>query len=453
MVKYTQDPDFHNKFNASMKAVGVTCSDPSTLDLMVLKKRKSNLNYSISDRKVKTSPSTSFPYHHSTHTDHEVGKELTSIPKSYMNDVSNYVGYLADTALRTFRVKGKDLKTGAETVKDIPYVHRWTNIYKNGFLAKMYQLETHLDIQEACQGISSEATMITLTVRHTGRTVEECLQLLKEKWKKLHDVLFRINGAVDYFRAFEPHKSGYPHMHVFYMMRFSKDLQTRLRHLWNLKYELGTKRQGIHFREVRSSSDGSFSSGSISKMRGYVMKYVGKSLFPSPTDPDYDYIFGEKHVTLKLPPKQLLFNSILKKTKTRLWNASRNFSRVMARPKKDLSDWQCTEVTQMRGDETVSVLWTQEGGRFPKEVKKLKFLERCLRWSVKTIRTAFFLHTVEEKIAERNGFRWEVKGIFTDLYIPFWYRPSNPFPAGCIAEEDGDFVNVFEQVYVPVDLL
>lgn len=452
MVKFNHDPEFIAKFNKSMKDSGVTPSSPTSLDLMVLKKRQSNYDYSVNSKGIiEKSSSSCHPYHKNIHSDHIVSKPLDSIPRSYEAIVLNYVGYLADTAERKFVVRGRDLKTGEETIKEIPYVHRWTEFYRRGFLAKAYQLEAALgDDLSGC-------TMITLKYRHGDMSAEDGILHLRQKWANFLECLRYHYGTVDFFRAFEPHASGYVHLHIMYMRSISKDDQKILRHLWTEKYGFGSKRQGINFQSVRASENGNFSAGVVSKIKGYVMKYVGKGLIPRSDDPDYDYTFREKHIKLKMAPKQLLFNALLKKTKTRLWGASRNFSKIMARPKKENPDWECTEVSQMRNDELVNFIWTKEKGKFPKEVKVMKFFGRFPSVVCKTVRTAFFLYTVEEKIARSQGCTWEVKGLHTDLHVPFPHYLSDDqliqLPNTPFYEKDGDFVNIFEKVYVPVDAL
>ena len=340
----------------ALLAAGANITEKGYLDKLVSQSRKSSR----------------YPYHTGFgHADFNkyIGKQLTTIPKSYTTDVLNFIGYLEATKDRTFVIKGIDTKTGEETSKEIPYVHRWTELYVKGFYAKMYQLEAALDAD------LRDVTMISLTVSHRLGSPEECLRLLVNGWTKLRKVLHKRFGTIDFFRVLEPHKSGWPHMHILYMHKISKDDAISIKKLWAEVYKLGNVANGVDFLDPRASSDGYFKSGSIGRIRGYLIKYVGKGLLPSPDDPYYNYQFGEKSYSLQFPPERLLFNALLKKTKTRLWGASRNFSKIMARVKKLQPDWKCLQVSQYDKGEFVKVTWDHEAGLRPDTVKSWSLID------------------------------------------------------------------------------
>jgi hypothetical protein len=69
----------------------------------------------------------------------------------------------------------------------------------------------------------------------------------------------------------EPHKSGYPHMHVAIFGYVRKELQERLERLWSEKYEVGSREHGIDF-SVKSVKE------SIQSVRNYLMKYIAKGI-------------------------------------------------------------------------------------------------------------------------------------------------------------------------------
>jgi hypothetical protein len=69
----------------------------------------------------------------------------------------------------------------------------------------------------------------------------------------------------------EPHRSGYPHMHVAIFGYVRKELQERLERLWSEKYEVGSKEHGIDF-SVKSVKE------SIQSVRNYLMKYITKGM-------------------------------------------------------------------------------------------------------------------------------------------------------------------------------
>jgi hypothetical protein len=71
------------------------------------------------------------------------------------------------------------------------------------------------------------------------------------------------------------------------------------------------------------------------------MKYISKGLFSE-----------------SMSKGELLFNSLLKKNKIRLWNCSRNFSKIMKKPDNPESDdWECLKVEMYQDEELVSLVY------------------------------------------------------------------------------------------------
>lgn len=250
--------------------------------------------------------------------------------------------------------------TGAYLTKFKPYVHRWTDIYKKGILAKMYLLEDYY------KGDIEDVEFITLTTYQDGVTYEQALENLAHGREKLLALLRWRFGTNDYVWILEPHKSGYPHLHMVYFKKLTPADRDNLSSIWADKYELGSKDNGLYFSSPRASSNGVFLAGSISRIRGYLMKYISKGLY---SDSEYKYQFHGKEVPFSMTLKELLFNAILKKTKNRLWGCSRVLSQIMKRPAKpDSEEWECIEVDQHYGqtvEDGVSVLWTKEHGLRP----------------------------------------------------------------------------------------
>lgn len=306
------------------------------------------------------------------------GRPLQEIPVNYVKDVLNFICYVSDTAKRSFRIKMQNVVTGEGFIKWKPYIHRWTEIYKRGVLAKFYQLEAYL--KEA----PKPAVLISLTVSTRNKTYEQVLTELTAGRKKILDVLRWKFDTQDYFWCLEPHKSGFAHLHLIYFYSISEPDQVFLKKLWSEKYGYGSFENGIDFSLPRSSSDGSCPAGSIASIRNYAMKYVSKGLHSGSS---HEIEFMGHVVPLEMSLGELLFNSILKKTKSRLWGCSRHFSEVMKRPVKERPEgWECVEVDQYYGfsadeadfypDESesekkshsFSVLWTKEGGLRPDAV-------------------------------------------------------------------------------------
>jgi hypothetical protein len=274
--------------------------------------------------------------------DKSSGKPLKRIPAQFVPDVLGFTDYLETTAKKTFKVFGHYTETGEITEKEIPYIHRWNPIYRKSILAKLYQLEEYVDYT------ASAVTMITLTIAHGNIDQEECLLMLVKFYTKLFDVLRHEYGAIDYFYILEPHKSGYAHMHIMYMKKLSDMEQVHIKKLWADKYGVGSYEHGIDFSEPRASTDGFFEGGSIGRIRGYIMKYISKGLV------------DESGVS-KMPLNELLFNSLLKKHKIRLWNSSRNFSQVMSEKKdpKEL-DWECDRTELHYDGEFLKMVWERK---------------------------------------------------------------------------------------------
>ena len=301
-------------------------------------------------------------------------RPLLEIPQYYMKDVLNFIGYLSDTAKRQFKITFRNTLTGEGFVKWKPYIHRWTETYKKGILAKMYQLEASLgeDVQEL--------EFISLTTFQHGTNREDCLTNLKRGCKKLLDLLRWKFGTQDYLWMFEPHESGFAHLHLVYFKKLTDQEKDSLKKLWAEKYEYGDYEHGLYFSAPRASENGCFVSGSIARIKGYLMKYLSKGLH-SGSESFHEYVLNGKHVKLDMTLHELLFNSLLKKTKTRLWGCSRNFSKIMKRPDPELSakDWECLRVEQLyvpydesetqegREEHFTSVVWDKKTGSYPSE--------------------------------------------------------------------------------------
>lgn len=255
-------------------------------------------------------------------SDIEFGKALKKIPAKFRPDVLNYISYLKETAEKSFLITHRNKETGDEFTRELPYIHRWTEIYRRGFLAKMYQLEEYLGLDV------SNATMITLTVSQRGFDPEECLFRLLKNYVKLFKILRKRYGTLDYFYILEPHKTGYPHMHIMYMKTFTDNEKQEIKTIWAEKYGAGSLENGVDFSAPRASDSGEFKSGSISRVRGYLMKYISKSLHAE-----------------TMQPNELLFNALLKKHNIRLYNCSRNFAKIMKQQKKETDeDIECIKV-------------------------------------------------------------------------------------------------------------
>lgn len=327
----------------------------------------------------------------------EFGEELKEVPDKYKTDVLNFIGYIEEKKNITFEAKFRNKNTGEEkkSEKPIPYVHRWTAVYRKAILAKFYQLENALG--DDINGVS----LVTLTVSQRGKDPEECLFILKKYYNLLFKLLRKLYGTNDYFYVLEPHKTGYPHMHILYLRSFSFAEKEHIRCIWSDFYGVAKHDIGVNFSEPRASENGAFAAGSIARVRGYLMKYVSKGLHAE-----------------SMKPSELLFNALLKKTKTRLWGCSRHFSHVMKKPSDLESDeWECVEVIEKEHGEFLKVRWTKESGLNPEIVKTWKWYNTVPTWCISDrVLDDYKLH----------GFKLEAFGDFTRIFEPVW------LPAACL---------------------
>ncbi|MCO5383196.1 MAG: hypothetical protein NHB15_14900 [Methanosarcina barkeri] len=208
----------------------------------------------------------------STFEEIEFNKPLKSIPGKFRDDVVNFLGYLSDTATRTFKIKGFNKKTGEHTEKSIPYIHRWTDTYKKSIMAKLYKLEAALGTDY------SNMTMVTLTTYQKGFDPEQCLLKLVEMRKALLKLLRYHFGTTDYLWILENHKTGYPHLHMAYSRILSEQEQEKIRSIWVCLYGMGDEKHGVKFSLPRASNDGHFEAGTVGRIRGYLLKYLKKGL-------------------------------------------------------------------------------------------------------------------------------------------------------------------------------
>lgn len=260
------------------------------------------------------------------------GRALSHIPKQFKQCVGNFTGYLQETAKKTFKITSST--GGVVSLNTIGYIHRWTSTYRRGILAKLYQLEDALSESDL-----QNVTMITLTTSQRGEDQEDCLLKLLKYYNRLFKLLRYYIGTIDYFYILEPHKTGYAHMHIMYMKLLTDHEKQKIISLWEDRYGVGSH-NGIDFSEPKGSIDKRCGSGSISHVRSYLMKYVTKGLFSE-----------------SMTKGEVLFNSLLKKNKIRLWNCSRHFSEIMKRPEKPKAeDYECLKVEMYQDDEFLSLI-------------------------------------------------------------------------------------------------
>ena len=251
--------------------------------------------------------------------------QIKNDPKFHMyHDICyKFVNYLDETSTLYFKINGQWVNEGNLVEHNLPYIHRWTDIYRRSVLARLYKFEEWFNENP------SPVTMLTLTtyqdgdfsIREKGHlvTIPDSFEILKENWKKRSMLIRnRIRKNVDYLWILEPHMkhdTGYPHNHSLFLTKFTPKEQERIRSLWYEKYKAGSYDHGVDFTIVEPEE-------SIKNIRNYLMKYLAKTFVNtgSKFSKSPDWTKG-----------QLVFNAVARENKYRLWGSSRNLTMVMKR--------------------------------------------------------------------------------------------------------------------------
>lgn len=256
-----------------------------------------------------------------------------------------FLAYLQNTGKLKFRVHGEFQPDDSPFLEDatllIPYIHRWTVSYRKGVLAKFYQLEEWFN-KNPCS-----VTMLSLTTYQDGRysrsvkgkalTITESFCLLKNSFDCLRDAFRYYLPKVPYVWVMEPHKSGYPHLHVIIFADVDERTQEAIKKLWAKKYKAGSLENGANFT-VSKPEHG------IKSIRNYLMKYIVKGFLSTGSK------FGEGD---SWSAGELVFNALVWKHQWRLFGASRDLTKIMAYQKKtdDNVKWYATEILNASGED------------------------------------------------------------------------------------------------------
>lgn len=239
-----------------------------------------------------------------------------------------------------FSVSGFNNRELKREEKHGQYIHRWTTAYRKKLLAKLYLLDEYIE-----RGGIDGITMMTLTTYQGSRsayndgsfsesvkghrlTIEESFQLLRESWDKLSKMIRHVLPGVSYIWIMEPHKTGYPHLHVVLFSDVSIGIQERLKTLWSEKYRAGSYDRGADF-EVRRPED------SIQSIRNYLMKYIAKGFVST----------NSKYGNTVWSPGEMVFNAVVWSLGCRTFQPSRGLQQIMGwNPEKDGAIWwsECT---------------------------------------------------------------------------------------------------------------
>lgn len=256
--------------------------------------------------------------------------------------VFEWVSYLSYTKHLSFTVKG--ISNGENISYEVPYLHRWHPSYKNRMLAKFYQLDDYLNNKFGSSG-RVPCTMITFTLqqRLDYSDYDDSFKKLINSLAKFRKVLNYYYGQQSWFRVMEPHKSGYPHIHMAYFYNIPKEDYKGLKDLWALKY--GTSDFPDIALDFKQSSEYE-NSTDLKSVKNYLIKYLTKTFHSE-----------NMSATAKL------FHSTMWYFGYRSWTCSRDLSIAMHRVLPD-SDLTVNEITLIdkKTDERIC-LWNEELGK------------------------------------------------------------------------------------------
>lgn len=156
---------------------------------------------------------------------------------------------------KKFRVSGRSEFEGDEygVTREIPCIHRRTEIYKKWVLAKFYPREEYFT-----QNLPDGVTLLIFT------PYPESFALLKSGWNGIRESLnYR---QLHYVWIFEPQKQAFPHIHVCILGRVSPGNPQRLKKRWH-KYGCGSTEHGAQFSEKMGDDP-------VKSIRNHLTKYV-----------------------------------------------------------------------------------------------------------------------------------------------------------------------------------
>lgn len=168
----------------------------------------------------------------------------------------------------------------------IPHTHRWSPEYRKQTYAKLKSAER---VAADIWGDGVPSTMITLTAPHRDsegnhRPVTEVLSDIVENRSRVLDLVRkRLSGLAvrtEYLWVMEPHKSGYPHVHILVLGAKLPALGDKVADMWADKYVDGASRQAqsVDISESRKKN--------LNNPAAYLMKYLGKTMSKNETRSD-----------------------------------------------------------------------------------------------------------------------------------------------------------------------
>ena len=243
--------------------------------------------------------------------------------RQYYHISRSFVEYLRSMDSMGLCISGFNNRDNKGIDKYFAANHRWTTGYRKKLLAKLYLLDEYIEQNP------SAVTLLTLTVYQDGEyseqmtgkklSIPESFELLKKSWKKLSMMIRNILPGTEYIWIVEPHKTGYPHLHLVLFSDVSMGIQEKIKTLWSEKYQAGSLEHGAQF-EIRRPDQ------AIESLRNYLMKYIAKGFIST------DSRYGGDGWTAS----ELVFNACVWKGGYRTFQPSRGLQNTLGwTPGKD----------------------------------------------------------------------------------------------------------------------
>ena len=286
--------------------------------------------------------------------------------KPYRLACRRFAKYLDSTLDKTFTVEGWDTFRCKSLVKEIGYFHRFTGDYRKMLYAKFSQLEAWYNENHP------PAYLMSLTTSNRDKTIKEAFDELREGWKGLTYTLRKMRtekgGNIEYLYIYEPHKSGYPHIHVILFGVLTDADIHRMKNLWSNKYGCGSYEHGL---DVSMPDEDQHRIDDFEHIRAYILKYLQKGIdLDSMTVADFVFnavmwsFYDKSQWSYKIPYWTESGKFAPKSTgggAFRLWGASRGLTAVMKERMKEM------DATNY------GVNWQRQGEQIPEVVKEISF--------------------------------------------------------------------------------
>ena len=168
----------------------------------------------------------------------------------------------------------EDQKSGDKMV--MPHEHRWQSTYRRRTYARLKSAERY--VTQRWEG-AVPTTLLTFTAPHNDqqgepRAFEAVLNDLKDGWDKARRVIRRETEGIEteYLAVYEPHGSGYPHLHVVLFGVAQPSIGRTVREYWVDRYVEGASADAQDCEVSRGRG------ADLSQPAAYIMKYLSKSL-------------------------------------------------------------------------------------------------------------------------------------------------------------------------------